>query len=92
MSYYHFQNYFRLYQKLAGMTGTAATEAEEFKQIYNLDVVVIPTHKTIKRIDKNDLIYKLKTAKYTAVAAKIEELHQLGQPFWLVPLLSKTIR
>jgi len=75
-----FQNYFRLYQKLAGMTGTAATEAEEFKQIYNLDVVVIPTHKTIKRIDKNDLIYKTKTAKYTAVAAKIEELHQLGQP------------
>lgn len=75
-----FQNYFRLYKKLAGMTGTAATEAEEFKQIYELDVVTIPTHQTIRRFDQNDLIYKTKRAKYTAVAAKIEELHKLGRP------------
>ncbi len=75
-----FQNYFRLYQKLAGMTGTAATEAEEFKKIYNLDVVSIPTHRSVKRLDKHDLIYKTQRAKYAAIAAKIEELHHRGQP------------
>src|SRR4030042_2469747 len=75
-----FQNYFRLYQKLAGMTGTAATEAEEFKKIYNLDVVSIPTHRSVKRLKKPDLIYKTQRAKYAAIAAKIEELHHRGQP------------
>jgi len=75
-----FQNYFRLYQKLAGMTGTAATEAEEFKKIYNLDVVTIPTHRPCRRLDDNDLIYKTQRSKYAAVAAKVEELHAKGQP------------
>jgi len=75
-----FQNYFRLYKKLAGMTGTAATEAEEFKQIYELDVVTIPTHQSIQRLDENDLIYKTKRAKYTALATKVDQLHQSGQP------------
>ncbi len=75
-----FQNYFRLYQKLAGMTGTAITESEEFKKIYNLDVLSIPTHRDIQRTDSNDLIFKTQRAKYTAIAAKVEELHQKGQP------------
>ncbi len=75
-----FQNYFRLYQKLAGMTGTAATEAEEFKKIYNLDVIQIPTNKPLIRKDENDLIFKTKASKYAALAAKVEQLHQLGQP------------
>ncbi|HEX8924092.1 MAG TPA: SEC-C metal-binding domain-containing protein, partial [Patescibacteria group bacterium] len=75
-----FQNYFRLYSKLAGMTGTAATEAEEFKKIYNLDVITIPTYRTIQRIDSGDLIFKTQRSKYAAVASKIEELHQKGQP------------
>jgi preprotein translocase subunit SecA len=75
-----FQNYFRLYQKLAGMTGTAATEAEEFKKIYDLDVVTIPTNKDKKRDDQNDLIFKSQRAKYTAVANFIEERYKAGQP------------
>ena len=75
-----FQNYFRLYDKLAGMTGTALTEREEFKKIYDLDVIVIPTHREIQRKDSNDLIFKTQRSKYTAVAAKVEELHRLGQP------------
>ncbi len=75
-----FQNYFRLYQKLAGMTGTAMTESEEFHQIYHLEVVTIPTNKKIKRIDDQDLIYKTQRAKYVAVAAKVAELHEKGQP------------
>jgi preprotein translocase subunit SecA len=75
-----FQNYFRLYQKLAGMTGTAATEAEEFKKIYNLDVITLPTNKDLIRIDDNDLIFKTQRSKYAAIAAKVEELHQKGQP------------
>jgi len=75
-----FQNYFRLYQKLAGMTGTAATEAEEFKKIYDLDVIQIPTNKTKQRIDQNDLIFKSQRAKYTAVANFVEEKYKLGQP------------
>ncbi|RLC34289.1 preprotein translocase subunit SecA, partial [Candidatus Shapirobacteria bacterium] len=75
-----FQNYFRLYKKLAGMTGTANTEASEFKEIYNLDVVVIPTNKPVARKDAHDLIFKNQRAKYTAIANKIEELHQKGQP------------
>jgi preprotein translocase subunit SecA len=75
-----FQNYFRLYSKLAGMTGTADTEAEEFQKIYSLDVVVIPTNVPIQRIDQADVIYKNKQAKYKAVAELIQTLNQKGQP------------
>ena len=75
-----FQNYFRMYNKLAGMTGTADTEAAEFKKIYNLDVVVIPTNKTMIRIDFPDAIYKTKKEKYEAAINEIIELHKKGQP------------
>ncbi len=75
-----FQNYFRLYQKLAGMTGTASTESEEFKKIYDLDVITIPTNKDKKRIDENDLIFKSQRAKYAAVANFVEEKYKAGQP------------
>ncbi|MFC1843289.1 preprotein translocase subunit SecA [Thermodesulfobacteriota bacterium] len=75
-----FQNYFRLYDKLSGMTGTADTEAPEFKKIYNLDVVIIPTHKNMIRIDFPDSIYKNIPAKYKAVIREIMELHKKGQP------------
>jgi preprotein translocase subunit SecA len=75
-----FQNYFRMYNKLAGMTGTAATEAEEFNKIYKLEVVVIPTNNPMIRADHPDTIYKTQAAKYTAVANLVEELHKKGQP------------
>ncbi len=75
-----FQNYFRLYSKLAGMTGTADTEAEEFKKIYDLDVVVVPTHRTNVRKDEEDIVYKVERAKLTAVVDEIEERHKKGQP------------
>lgn len=75
-----FQNYFRMYKKLAGMTGTAQTEATEFSQIYNLDVVSIPTNVPIKRDDLNDLIYKTEKEKFEAVIQKILELQKKGQP------------
>jgi preprotein translocase subunit SecA len=75
-----FQNYFRMYNKLAGMTGTADTEAEEFKKIYNLDVVVVPTNQPMIRIDFPDAIYKTKREKFEAVLDEIEELHAKGQP------------
>lgn len=75
-----FQNYFRMYEKLAGMTGTAATEAEELDKIYGLDVVVIPTHKPMIRLDQQDLIYKAERAKFRAAVKEIEELHKRGQP------------
>ncbi|RDU71894.1 preprotein translocase subunit SecA [Helicobacter anseris] len=75
-----FQNYFRLYDKLAGMTGTAQTEASEFLQIYNLEVVSIPTNLPIQRKDLNDLVYKSEAEKFDAVIAKIVELHKKGQP------------
>ncbi|MDQ1339771.1 MAG: preprotein translocase subunit SecA [Campylobacterota bacterium] len=75
-----FQNYFRMYGKLSGMTGTAQTEATEFSQIYNLDVLSIPTNIPVTRIDKNDLIYKTAEEKYTAVIEKIKELSKSGQP------------
>lgn len=75
-----YQNYFRMYEKLAGMTGTAETEAEEFKKIYKLDVVVIPTNNKIARLDRPDLVYKTETGKFTAVADEIATRHKLGQP------------
>lgn len=75
-----FQNYFRLYKKLAGMTGTAVTEAEEFHKIYKLDVVVIPTHRPMIRKDEADIIYKTQTAKYNAVAEEVARAHATGQP------------
>ncbi|WP_457640996.1 preprotein translocase subunit SecA [Persephonella sp.] len=75
-----FQNYFRMYEKLAGMTGTAETEAEEFKEIYGLDVLVIPTNKPVIRKDYPDLVYKTKKEKYEAAIKEIEELHKLGRP------------
>ncbi|WP_100405439.1 preprotein translocase subunit SecA [Bacillus solitudinis] len=75
-----FQNYFRKYQKLAGMTGTAKTEEEEFRNIYGMDVMVIPTNRPIARDDRPDLIYKTMEAKFKAVVNEIEELHKKGQP------------
>ena len=74
------QNYFRMYHKLSGMTGTAETEAGEFWSIYKLDVVVIPTNRPVVRVDRNDLIYKTKKAKYAAVIAHIQELVEAGRP------------
>src|SRR5215218_6366338 len=74
------QNYFRLYEKLAGMTGTAKTEEKEFVEIYNLDVVPIPTNVPVERLDKNDLIFKTKDAKFNAVITDIKERHEKGQP------------
>ena len=75
-----FQNYFRMYKKLAGMTGTAATEEEEFRKIYGLDVVVIPTHLPMIRVDHPDVVYKTERAKFNAVVEEIERLHKKGQP------------
>ncbi|TAN42853.1 MAG: preprotein translocase subunit SecA [Nitrospirae bacterium] len=75
-----FQNYFRMYNKLAGMTGTADTEAHEFAQIYNLEVVVIPTNRPMIRDDAADIVYKNEKAKYNAVIQEIEECHKNGQP------------
>ena len=74
------QNYFRMYAKLAGMTGTAVTEAEEFHKIYKLDVVVIPTNKPMVREDYQDRIYRDENAKFNAVVREIEEVHKNGQP------------
>ena len=78
-----FQNYFRLYDKLAGMTGTAQTEAEEFHSIYKLDVVEIPSNKPIVRIDHPDRIYKTETAKFRAIASEVKAKHKRGQPVLL---------
>lgn len=75
-----YQNYFRMYEKLAGMTGTAMTEAEEFYKIYKLDVVVIPTNKPVIRKDFNDVVYKSESAKFKAVADEIAQKHESGQP------------
>lgn len=75
-----YQNYFRLYKKLAGMTGTAQTEATEFSQIYSLDVISIPTNVPIERMDKNDLIYNTEREKLDAVVKRVKELHAKGQP------------
>ncbi len=75
-----FQNFFRLYHKLSGMTGTAFTEAEEFQQIYALDVIQIPPNRPIQRVDKDDLIYKTKAAKLKAIAEEVKKYHEKGQP------------
>ncbi|MBP0726721.1 preprotein translocase subunit SecA [Bacillus sp. RG28] len=75
-----FQNYFRMYDKLSGMTGTAKTEEEEFRNIYNMNVLVIPTNRPIQRIDNSDLIYKSMTGKFNAVAEEIARRHKEGQP------------
>ncbi|MBI5099387.1 MAG: preprotein translocase subunit SecA [Nitrospirae bacterium] len=75
-----FQNYFRMYNKLAGMTGTADTEAEEFAKIYNLDVLVIPTNKAMIRVDNSDIVYKTVKTKFDAVINEIEDCHKRGQP------------
>ncbi len=75
-----FQNFFRMYDKLSGMTGTAMTEAAEFEEIYNLDVVEIPTNKPMIRKDENDVIYKNENAKYKAIVESIKESHKKGQP------------
>lgn len=75
-----FQNYFRLYNKLSGMTGTAMTEEDEFREIYKLDVVAIPTNRPVQRIDHNDLIYRTEAGKYRAIIDQIIECHEKGQP------------
>ena len=75
-----FQNYFRMYEKLSGMTGTAQTEATEFAEIYDLDVISIPTNVLIQRIDKNDLIYKTEREKFEAVCKRIQQINKTGQP------------
>jgi preprotein translocase subunit SecA len=75
-----FQNYFRLYKKLSGMTGTALTEEEEFGAIYNLDIIEIPTNRPLARADRSDVIYKTENGKYRAIINQIEECHKKGQP------------
>ncbi|MGZ3655717.1 MAG: preprotein translocase subunit SecA [Bdellovibrionota bacterium] len=75
-----FQNYFRMYKKLAGMTGTADTEAEEFSKIYNLNVMLIPTNKPTRRVDLDDMIYKDKPCKYAAIVKEIQNCYERGQP------------
>ena len=75
-----FQNFFRLYEKLSGMTGTALTEEEEFSAIYKLDIVEIPTNKPVVRIDHNDVVYKTEAGKFRAVIAQIRQCHEKGQP------------
>jgi preprotein translocase subunit SecA len=75
-----FQNYFRLYEKLSGMTGTASTEAEEFHQVYKLDVVEIPPNKKLARIDQSDRIYKTEAGKFKAIIKEVKRLHKKGQP------------
>jgi preprotein translocase subunit SecA len=75
-----FQNYFRMYKKLSGMTGTAATEAEEFKKIYNLETVIVPTHREMVRIDHGDVVYKTARAKFAAIVKEVEEKYKEGQP------------
>ncbi len=75
-----YQNYFKMYENLAGMTGTAQTSAEEFHTVYNLDVVQVPTHRPLARIDNNDLIFINERGKFKAIAKKVKELHEKGQP------------
>jgi preprotein translocase subunit SecA len=74
------QNYFRMYEKLSGMTGTAETEAEEFGTTYNIDVVIIPTNRSMVRKDNSDMIYRTLSEKWDAVVDEIKELHEAGRP------------
>ncbi len=74
------QNYFRMYDKLAGMTGTAETEESEFHQIYKLDVAVVPTNRPMVRDDRQDLVYKTRREKYNAIVEETKRLHELGYP------------
>lgn len=78
-----FQNYFRMYRKLAGMTGTAKTEEEEFQKIYNLDVVIIPTHRPMVRVDNSDMIFKTQAGKFKSVVDEVAELNEQGRPVLL---------
>tara|TARA_B100002051_G_scaffold276833_1_gene329889 strand:- start:14095 stop:16617 length:2523 start_codon:yes stop_codon:yes gene_type:complete len=75
-----YQNYFRMYDKLSGMTGTALTSQEEFFTVYNLEVIPVPTNRDVQRIDKNDLIYQNESGKFKAIIEKVKEVHQTGQP------------
>ncbi|NCT01841.1 preprotein translocase subunit SecA [Candidatus Parcubacteria bacterium] len=75
-----YQNYFRMYEKLSGMTGTALTSQEEFFTVYNLEVIPVPTNKVIQRLDRNDLIYQNEAGKFTAIIEKVKEVHASGQP------------
>ncbi len=75
-----FQNYFRFYKKLSGMTGTAETSKEEFRKVYGIDVIVVPTHRDIARVDRQDLIYQTEEGKYKAIVSKVKELNEKGQP------------
>ncbi|WP_305153907.1 preprotein translocase subunit SecA [uncultured Clostridium sp.] len=75
-----FQNYFRMYSKLSGMTGTALTEENEFREIYNLDVIVIPTNRPVQRIDNSDMVYKNSVGKYKAIVEEVVKSHEKGQP------------
>ncbi len=75
-----FQNYFRLYKKLSGMTGTASTSSEEFYKVYGLETIVVPTNKTIQRLDHDDLIFQTEIGKFKAIARKVKELNKTGQP------------
>lgn len=80
-----FQNFFRLYRKLSGMTGTALTEEEEFATIYKLDVVEIPTNKPVIRIDHPDVVYKNETGKFRAIVQQVKACHDKGSPYWWAP-------
>jgi preprotein translocase subunit SecA len=75
-----YQNYFRMYDKLSGMTGTALTSQEEFYTVYNLEVIPVPTNREVKRVDRNDLIYQNETGKFKAIVSKVKEVHAKGQP------------
>ena len=86
------QNYFRLYSKLAGMTGTASTEAAEFAQIYKLEVLSIPTNAPVVRLDQPDLVYKTETAKFAAVVDEVAERHDKGQPVLVGHRLHREVR
>ncbi len=87
-----FQNYFRMYEKLAGMTGTAMTEESEFREIYNLDVIAIPTNKPMIRNDQNDVIYKNESAKYRAIVKSVKESHEKGQPVLVRYSINRKVR
>lgn len=87
-----FQNYFRMYKKLAGMTGTAMTEESEFREIYNLDVIAIPTNKPMIRNDQNDVIYKNEPAKYRAIVKSVKESHEKGQPVLVRYCINRKVR